>query len=208
MYEESLGGPPASMPGHGHNLPLTSDYGLHPNGSYPRHGTHQRLPGAYSPSLTSSGLLPAMLAREGISQSRPASPHMSQFNFQSQTDVYTGGYPESEVDILESAGSTAPPNAPRFNLPSFPSIHNLPRSSAHRTVRYYVAVPHTLSDIYSLERVLSHVLPPFGQQVVSCIAIAAPTTRRIRCAEKGKLRADNPSGNIEVCYLYSLFSLK
>lgn len=134
MYEESLGGPPVSMPGHGHNLPLMSDYGLHPNGSYPRHGTHQRLAGAYSPSLPSSGL-PAMLAREGISQSRPASPHMSQFNFQSQTDVYTGGYPESEVDILESADSTAPPNASRFNLPSFPSIHNLSRGSAHRTVR-------------------------------------------------------------------------
>jgi hypothetical protein len=146
--------PSASMAGHGHNLSLTSDYGLHPNGSsYPRHGTHQRLSGAYSPSLPSSAL-PVMLAREGISQSRSASPHMSQFNFvpQSQTEMYTGSYPESEMDMLESAGSTAPPNASRFNS-SFSSIHNLPRSStgaSHRTVRYYVLLYPTLYLTYIL----------------------------------------------------------
>ena len=146
--------PSASMAGHGHNLSLTSDYGLHPNGSsYPCHGTHQRLSGAYSPSLPSSAL-PVMLAREGISQSRSASPHMSQFNFvpQSQTEMYTGSYPESEMDMLESAGSTAPPNASRFN-PSFSSIHNLPRSStgaSHRTVHYYVLLYPTFYLTYIL----------------------------------------------------------
>ena len=154
MYEESLGSPSTSMAGHGHNLSLPPDYGLHPNGSsYPRHGTHQRLSGAYSPSLSSSAL-PVMLAREGISQSRSASPHMSQFNFvpQSQTEMYTGSYPESEMDMLESAGSTAPPNASRFN-PSFSSINNLPRSStgaSHRTVRYYVLLYPTLYLTYIL----------------------------------------------------------
>ena len=72
------------------------------------------------------------------------------------------------------------------NLPLFLSIHNLPRSSAHQKVHYDVAVPHTLSDIYSLEQVLSHVLPPFDQQVDSCIKIAVPTTRRIGGVEKDK----------------------
>jgi hypothetical protein len=200
MYEESQGGPSASIAGHGHNPSLTSDYGLRPH--YPRHSSHQRL-GAYSPSLPSSAL-PAMLAPEGIGQSRSASPHMSQFNFlpQSQTEMYPGSYPESEVDILESA---APPNVSRFNSSSFPSIHNLPRSS-HRAVciRYYVLLHPTLTHTleHTISRVLSRVLPPF-RQVVSCITIAAPATRGIRGAEKGKLRSDNQSRNVEVSCLFS-----
>src|ERR1700683_5499376 len=103
------------MGGHSHNLSFMSDYGLHPHGSssssYPRHGAHQHLLSAYSPTISPSAL-PAMIAPEETSQSRSASPHMSQFGFllQSQTKVYTGSYPESEVDTLESAGSTAPPN--------------------------------------------------------------------------------------------------
>ena len=215
MYGENLDGP--SMGGRNGNPSFAQDFGLHPHGSsYPCHGTCQHVSNAYSPSISPSAL-PGMLAPEEIGQSRArsASPHLSQFNFlpQNQTEVYAASYPGSEMDTLESAGGTAPPDMSRFNLPSFSHIHNPSRSStstSHRTVCYYFAVPHTLSDTHSLEhvsRVLSRVLPPI-RQVVSHIAIAAPTTRRSRGAEKGKLRADNTSENIEVRHIYTVSSLK
>lgn len=141
MYGENLDGP--SMGGHSsmHNSSFASDYGLPPHGSsYPRRGTQQRLLNTYSPRISSPALpaMHAMLAPEGTSHSRSASPHMSQFNIlpQSQVEVYTGSYPESELDTLESAGGTAPPNMSRFNLRSFTPIHNFPGGSttSHRTV--------------------------------------------------------------------------
>jgi hypothetical protein len=130
---------------YGRNPSLTSGYGFHLHGSsYPHHGTHQHLSRAFSPSLPPS-VPPAMLAPDGIGQSQSASPHMSQLDLflQSQTDVYTGSYPESEVDILESAGGTTPLNVPGFNLPSYPSVHNI---TSRQTVRYYVfTVPYCLT---------------------------------------------------------------
>jgi hypothetical protein len=123
MYGEGLDGP--SMGGYGRAPSLTSDYGFCPHeSSYPRHGsTHQCLSSAYSPSISPSAL-PAM---EEASQSRSASPHLSQFNFcpHSQTEVYNGSYTAPKV---ESPGSMAP-NMSGFNLPTFPSIHNFSTGS-------------------------------------------------------------------------------
>ena len=125
------------------------------------------------------------------------------------TEVYNGSYAASQV---ESPSSTAP-NMSGFNLPTFPSIHNFstgPTSTSHRTVCYSVLLCRTDYLTHSLEhisRVLSCILP-LVRQVVSHIAIAAPTSRRARGSEKGKFRADNPSQNIKVCYIYNIFSLQ
>jgi hypothetical protein len=141
------------------NPSLTSGYGFHPHGSsYPHHGTHQRLSRAFSPLLPPSAP-PAMLGPDGIGQSRSASPHMSQLDLlpQSQTDAYTRSYPESEVDILESAGGTTPPNVPGFNLPSYPSVHNI---TSRRTVCYYVfTVPYCPTHTHTRARHLSSPQP-------------------------------------------------
>jgi hypothetical protein len=140
MYGEGLDGP--SMGGYSRAPSFSPDYGLRSHeSSYPRHGTHQRVSSVYSPSISPSAL-PAM---EEASQSRSASPHISQFNNfhpHSQTEVYNGSYAASEV---ESSSSTAP-NMSGFNLPTFPSIHNFSTgstSTSHRTVCYYVLLCRT-----------------------------------------------------------------
>jgi hypothetical protein len=137
MYGEGLDGP--SMGGYSRAPSFTPDYGFRPHeSSYPRHGTHQRLSSVYSPSISPSAL-PAM---EEASQSRSASPHISQFNNfhpHSQTEVYNGSYAASEV---ESPNSTAP----NMSGSTFPSIHNFSTgstSTSHRTVCYYVLLCRT-----------------------------------------------------------------
>jgi hypothetical protein len=153
MYGEGLDGPP--MGGYSRAPSFTPDYGLHP------HSTHQRLSSAYSPSISPSAL-PAM---EDASQSRSASPHMSQFNFlpHSQTEAYNGSYPASEVS-MSTLETTAPPNMSRFNLPPFPSTHTGSTSTSHRTVCFYILLCRTHYLTYSRTCLSSPQLrPPSGQ---------------------------------------------